>query len=300
MSTAPLTIPYFRDPKELPAPLPTSLEILASNDILTGNEPWASRKVVRVGDHFIAKYSKCNDPIEGANLLFLEQNNLLGFAPRLYAMWKEEDGTLFLVMERLRGNTLESLWPTLQEPDKISILAQLKLIIMRIRNLPHQGFFGAVDRSHLPDHLFYSPKYPAHISGPFTSERALIQGLISRSRLNAQRDERHSYLADFFEEQLVRDLAVDGRAAVFTHCDLQRKNILVEEVKIEGGSDKKQFNISIVDWESSGWYPAYWEYFVAFISLKWDDDWCSKVADVLDIWPAEAAMMKLIYQDLWL
>lgn len=168
-----IQLPYFRNPKELPAPLPTTSEILASNDILKGTEVWATRKVVGVGEHFVVKYSPTNDQIEGENLLFLEQNNLKGFAPRLYAMWKEADGTLFLVMERIRGDTLESLWPTLQEPDKECILAKMRAILTQIHMIPHQGFFGSVDQSHMPHHLFYWPNYPAHISGPFATEQAL-------------------------------------------------------------------------------------------------------------------------------
>ncbi|TAQ87983.1 hypothetical protein B7494_g3664 [Chlorociboria aeruginascens] len=289
---------YFRNLEDLPAPLPTTSEILASNDIIKGIETWATRKVVGVGKYFIAKYSQSNDQIEGENLLFLERNNLQGFAPRLYAMWKEVDGTLFLVMERLYGNTLESLWPTLQESDKDHILAKTRDILLQIRDIPHQGFFGSVNKSHMPHHLFYWPNYPNNISGPFTTEQALIQGLIQKSRVNAQDNRRHSYLADFFQEQLTGNLVVDGRMPVFTHSDLQRKNILVEEIK--GDQNRKEFHISLVDWESAGWYPIYWEYFAAFLSLKWDDNWCSKVAKIIDTWPAEAAMMKMIYQDLWL
>ncbi|KAL3427485.1 hypothetical protein PVAG01_00994 [Phlyctema vagabunda] len=275
MTTTPLNIQYFRNFEALPAPLPTTSEILASDEIIKGTEPWATRKVVGVGRHYVAKYSRSNEQIEGENLLFLERNNLR-FAPLLYAMWKEDDGTVFLIMERLPGQTLESLWPTLQDPEK------------------------DLDKSYLPHYLFYWPKYPTHVSGPYTTERALVQGLISKSRLNAQNNKRHSYLADFYESQLVRDLVVEGRMPVFTHSDLQRKNILVEEVEGESAQDEKQFHVSLVDWESAGWYPVYWEYFAAFLGLKWNDDWCSKVGDVVDIWPAEAAMMKLIHQDLWL
>jgi hypothetical protein len=78
------------------------------------------------------------------------------------------------------------------------------------------------------------------------------------------------------------------------------KNILVEEAEVELAQDGKHFHVSLVDWESAGWYPAYWEYFAPFIALKWNDDWCSKVGDVIDGWPAEVAMMKMTYQDLWL
>jgi len=37
---------------------------------------------------------------------------------------------------------------------------------------------------------------------------------------------------------------------VFTHGDLSASNVLVEGDKITG----------IIDWETSGWYPQYWEY----------------------------------------
>ncbi|TVY13567.1 hypothetical protein LARI1_G007607 [Lachnellula arida] len=297
--TTPQELPYFRDSEDLPAPLPTKSEILASTNILTGSEPWAYRKVVAVSEFYIAKYGPSNDQIEGENLLFLEKHDFRGVAPRLYAMWREDDGTLFIVMERLPGETLQSLWPALEEADKSCILAKTRELLSRVRDVPHEGFFGAIDGSHLPYLLFYWPNYPAHVSGPFTTERDMIKGFAAKSRLEAQNNGRISYLADFYEEQLMGSLAVEGREPVFTHCDLQRKNILVEVV--EGTADnEKDFRVSLVDWESAGWYPVYWEYFVAFISLKWDDDWCSKFVQAVDSWPAEAAMMKIVYHDLWL
>ncbi|TVY39517.1 hypothetical protein LSUB1_G003957 [Lachnellula subtilissima] len=297
--TALLKLPYFRDSKDLPAPLPTKSEILASTNILKGNEPWAFRKVVVVNEVLIAKYGQAKGQIEGENLLFFEENKFRGVAPRLYAMWKEDDGIQFIIMERLGGEMLEKLWPALEEADKTRLLAKTRELLSRIRELPHQGFFGAVDGTHLSHHLFYWSKYPAHVSGPFSNEVDLIKGFAAKSRLNAEDNDRISYVADFCEEQLMGSLAVVGRAPVFTHCDLQRKNILVEVV--EGTAEnEKDFRVSLVDWESAGWYPVYWEYFVAFISLKWDDDWCSKFVQAVDAWPAEAAMMKIVYQDLWL
>ncbi|KAH8812631.1 kinase-like domain-containing protein [Xylogone sp. PMI_703] len=271
---------YLRNAEDLPAPLPTTSEILASDDIIKGTEGWATRKVVGVGKHFIAKYSRSNDQIESENLLFLERNNFS----------READGTLFLVMERLQGDTLDSLWPTLQGSDKDLILSKIRAILTQIRSLPHQG--------HMPHHLFYWPEYPNDISGPFSSEQACIQSLILKSRLNAQDNKRYSHLADFFEEQLADRLVVDDRMPVFTHSDLQRKNVLVKGLK--DGENGKEFHVSLIDWESAGWYPVYWEYFAAFLAFKWNDDWCSKVAKAVDPWPAEAAMMKMIYQDLWL
>lgn len=72
----------------------------------------------------------------------------------------------------------------------------------------------------------------------------------------------HSYLADFFEQQLMPSLVVESRPPIFIHSDFQQKNILVQEVERFKG--QKDFHISLVDWESASWYPVYWEYSAAF------------------------------------
>lgn len=42
----------------------------------------------------------------------------------------------------------------------------------------------------------------------------------------------------------------DGHEIVFTHGDLRRRNILVENGRIT----------AILDWEYAGWYPEWWQY----------------------------------------
>jgi hypothetical protein len=291
--------PYFRPSDELPAALPTISQIRTSKEILKGAEAHAARKVVGVGGHFIVKYSRHNDQIEGQNLFFFKRNNIKGVVPRFYAMWKEPDDTLVVVMERPPGVTLESLWSSLAKNDKDKILLHTRFIMEKVRAISPPDFFGSVDRKHMPHYLFYWPKYPANISGPYASERDLIQGLVLKSRANAQDNGREAYLADFFEKQLLGALAKGDRSPVFTHSDLQRKNVLVDEIS-GSHDDEKEFRVSLVDWESAGWYPVYWEYFAAFLAFQWDDDWCSEITQVIEAWPAETAMLKMIHQDLWM
>ncbi|KAF1345142.1 hypothetical protein BDV97DRAFT_42125 [Delphinella strobiligena] len=215
-----LRLPYQREEKYLPAPIPSVEEIRSSTRFLKKAQFSHDRKVVRVGDHFVAKYGLYNDVIEGENLLFVEQNLDIP-APKLYAMWKESDGTLYVVMDYIPGNSLESLWPDLNTTDKTCIISKVRAILDQMRALPSPGFFGSVTKSHMPDHVFYWPDYPAQTCGPFQSERKLVMGLISKSRLIAEMNERSSYLADFFENQLMQDLVKPARASIFTHADLR-------------------------------------------------------------------------------
>lgn len=57
---------------------------------------------------------------------------------------------------------------------------------------------------------------------------------------------------------------------VFTHADLNLRNILVDgNGKISG----------IVDWECAGWYPEYWEYTKAHFSARYNVRWTADVFD---------------------
>ncbi|KAF7563112.1 hypothetical protein G7046_g998 [Stylonectria norvegica] len=50
-----------------------------------------------------------------------------------------------------------------------------------------------------------------------------------------------------------------GHKIMFTHADLNFRNILVDEVDLEDGTRGWRVK-GIVDWEFSGYYPEYWEY----------------------------------------
>lgn len=54
-----------------------------------------------------------------------------------------------------------------------------------------------------------------------------------------------------------------------------------------------------LDWEKAGWYPSYWEYCLAICSLRWDNDWCLWVNQVLEPFVAEAAWIQALHLELW-
>ncbi|POR32239.1 Uncharacterized protein TPAR_07550 [Tolypocladium paradoxum] len=54
-----------------------------------------------------------------------------------------------------------------------------------------------------------------------------------------------------------------GHKIVFTHGDLNMRNVLVRDGRLSG----------IVDWENAGWYPEYWEYTKAHYITKLKRRW---------------------------
>ncbi|KAI0532884.1 hypothetical protein GGR58DRAFT_517372 [Xylaria digitata] len=50
--------------------------------------------------------------------------------------------------------------------------------------------------------------------------------------------------------------------------------------------------------EDAGWYPSYWEYAACFVDFEWFDDWPEKIECIVDPYPLESAMLRLVRQDL--
>ena len=69
----------------------------------------------------------------------------------------------------------------------------------------------------------------------------------------------------------------------FTHGDLSSLNIIVRGQEIVG----------IVDWETAGWYPAYWEYTSACQVNPQNSFWRNEIEKFLDPRPTELTMERL-------
>lgn len=57
--------------------------------------------------------------------------------------------------------------------------------------------------------------------------------------------------------------ALPSHDTVLTHSDLTPRNIIVQGGKV----------VAILDWELSGFYPAYWEYVKACYRPDWSSVW---------------------------
>lgn len=186
---------------------------------------------------------------------------------------------------------------------------QLRPIFKQIRSisLPH-NFIGGVCGGSIPDPIFRTETPDASINGPFKTVEEVALALALASRNNWEQTERRGWLPNFFSRHLVTALKDHG--VTFTHGDLHMRNILVEKVLIEPnsastgvraaeGNQRWSYQVrGIVDWESAGWYPAYWEYASAIARFQSESDWPESVDKIIKPYPLEFSMFLLILQDL--
>lgn len=289
------SLSYYREQIHLPGPLPSLDEIeSATRTLPTIRNPDCNGRIVVIRDLYVVKYGAHVYENEGHTLLFLERCPSVP-VPRLYAMYRDS-GKLYIVMQLMPGTELEGLWPSLSEIEKSSIAGQLRSIFQEIRSLPSPGFYGSVARGPLQHRYFLTSDQNRSINGPFETETDFGLALSLRSRLNWEFNDRHGWISDFFARNLPSSL--NGHQSTFTHSDLYRKNILIQQTADPSSKEKHYTIAAIVDWESAGWYPAYWEYAASFALFIWVDDWPEKFEKIVDPWPLEAAMIRFVHQDI--
>jgi serine/threonine protein kinase len=305
----PSQLPYYADPATLPAALPTEAQVRNSKDILSD---CIGVKVVRVGQHFVVKYGGILDEIEAQNMIFVRKKTKIP-VPKVYAIFRSADKTkLFIVMEHIRGSTLLSTWPALSDPQKVLVLTKLRSYMSQLRSIPSPGYYGSIGKRHMPDTLFWTgagANRNSAINGPFDREEDLNEALVKKSMLIDSDNGRPPHKGEFYRRSL--PAIFHGHKPVFTHGDFQRKNILVHKssslsasagavtATSNGNPPPKDLEVTILDWGTSGWYPTYWEYCLASLSFRFDDDWPRRVEDVLKPYRAEYAWMQILSNDLW-
>ncbi|KAF5228877.1 hypothetical protein FAUST_10779 [Fusarium austroamericanum] len=217
---APIALPYYCTDK-LPSPLPTTEEIHnAQVKLSSRREVWERSGVCSIREDII-KYGENIGENEGIALLFLEKNHVL--APRLYAMYREEtSGHLYLIMERLAGYDLESLWPSLNPQDKSSIATQLRSILTQIRSISPPSLFGGVCGGGIPSTVFETDVPDTRINGPFrtSSEVASAMSLVLQNNGGG-------WMTDYLCRHIPTILG--DFPVTFTHGDIHMGNIMVEK-----------------------------------------------------------------------
>lgn len=198
------------------------------------------------------KYGEFVDLSEAATLEYIWLHTSIP-VPKVYCAF-QRCGKTYILMKRIKGHKLARGWYERSEESKAAILAQLQAMVDEMRSIksPYGSAVANVDGGSLYDMRLpgCGLSYPKRTSirfGPFKDIPAFHRWL-----------RRAAYLIDGRNKQEVNELIAahdntNWGLPVFTHGDLSSLKILVSGEKVTG----------IIDWETAGWYPSYWEYVTA-------------------------------------
>ncbi|KAI0410623.1 kinase-like protein [Xylaria grammica] len=193
--------------------------------------------------------------------------------PRVYCAFSHR-GRVYIVMERIDGVNVGRGWVRRSEESQRAILAQLRGMVEQLRRVqPPVNTRGV---SNISGGAIYDPRLPTRsLWGPFSCIDDFHAHLRDNIPLDMDPSDTPADLLELlaFHKQSFTDTRL-------THGDLSSSNILVKGDKIVG----------IVDWETAGWFPLYWEYVSAWNVNPQNEFWQQEVDKFLEPMPYELRM----------
>jgi len=210
----------------------------------------SDRAAWSLGPKYILKERSDKPPsFEARNLRFLKENTTIP-VPTVVLDYSSED-RYYIQTERVPGETLETAWATLSATEKVLIAKQTAEFLLQLRRLQSPKMQSLGEQPLYSAFLFQGDYGQPH--GPLSSDDELwavwapaLKGLPAKalSRL--------------------RERLPSSAPYTFTHGDLFLGNIIIEGGNLAG----------IIDWESSGYFPVWWEFACAGIGLgEADKEW---------------------------
>jgi hypothetical protein len=226
--------------------------------------------VLFLSERICVKYGESMTLSEASTLQFIARNTSIP-VPRVICSFTYK-GCTYLVMERIRGDMIGRRWSYRTAESKAKILSQLKDFVSEMRRIPPPNLqVSNIDGGMLYDGRIYGPSQ----IGPFKSIQDFHYYLRGGLGANPNIPEDVSKLIAW----------QDGpwSTPVLTHGDLSSLNVLARGDEVVG----------IVDWETAGWYPPYWEYTTASQVNPRNPFWKEEIDKFLDPMPRDLAMEKI-------
>ncbi|KAE8371337.1 kinase-like protein [Aspergillus bertholletiae] len=160
---------------------------------------------------------------------------------------------LYLELGYINGIDLQAAWlgGCLSQDQKRHIITEVSGYINQLRSLepPCKGIVSSADLEACHYHRIGSSTF-----GPF-NEHAEFHSFLRR----------HIRIEDSTQvfSKEVTDCHSRWYRSCFTHADLCPRNIIVDNGKVA----------AVIDWESGGWYPEYWEYTKPHVSQIEMPEW---------------------------
>ncbi|KAI9700032.1 MAG: hypothetical protein M1836_002566 [Candelina mexicana] len=227
-----------------------------------------SGSVLLISKQICIKYGRLVNLSEASTMRFISQHTSIP-VPKVICAFTYHSGT-YIVMERIDGDMVGRGWFNRNAESQTKVLSQLRRMIQEMRSLsPPQGQgVTNVDGGPLFDGRLPGPSL---WFGPFSSIKDFHRHLRGGFEPNPKNSPEINKLIDLYGGHW---------PLVFTHGDLSSQNILVRGDKIVG----------IIDWETAGWFPAYWEYTTACQVNPQNSFWRDEIDRFLEPQQKELAM----------
>ncbi|KAI4145800.1 MAG: hypothetical protein LQ341_002261 [Variospora aurantia] len=209
-----------------------------------------------------------------ATLRFIAQHTSIP-VPKVYCAF-EHKGRVYVVMEFIRAPMVAQGWRSRSPESRAKIHQQLRRMIDELRSIPSPKHLGVANVAGGP---LFDPRLPGKslTFGPFKDTA-----------------EFHLHIREGWDQERCSTLALDRQGEIqelikqhegswplrFTHGDLSSLNILARGDEVVG----------IVDWDTAGWYPSYWEYTTAWHVNPYNEFWQDEVDNFLEPMPEALAM----------
>ncbi|KAI1496975.1 kinase-like domain-containing protein [Biscogniauxia marginata] len=207
---------------------------------------------------FCIKRSPFENLIEAHTVRFLSQHTSIP-VPKVYCAFTYR-GQAYTVMERIDGARAGQGWVRRSAESKEKILDQLRSIVEKIRAVSPPDGVGV-------SNLLGGPIYDGRLSGePLRGPFSTVEDFHKSLRDGMELDDHYNVLPSDLQELVTFHKQTFSRP-VLTHGDLSSLNVLVRGDKVVG----------IIDWDTSGWFPPYWEYTCAYNVNPYNEFWRQEV-----------------------
>lgn len=217
------------------------------------------------------KYGSRIDLLEAQSMIFIARYTSVP-VPAVHFAFTHNKCT-YILMQRIHGQPVGINWQRRSDASRVKILNSLKDVVLEMRELQTHVNIDVI--CSVNGGSLYDPRLPtiSRRFGPFDSVQGFHDYL--RNGLNTHSDEGVAKLISMHSQ--------GWDAPTFTHGDLSSLNILVRGDVIVG----------IIDWETAGWYPSYWEYTTACRTNPQNLFWRDEIDNFLEPYPDALTMEHL-------
>lgn len=168
-------------------------------------------------------------------------------------------------MEHMPGKTLREAWPSLDGEAKKKVCRDTWALVEKLREIPRPetddgAFYLAADGTSKIIQTLLGDEHDTH--------PAMKNDEDLRTRI-WERYVKNNGLS-YPEGKGVYEMLPRSDVSVFTHGDIHPRNILVEQDTEKGSGVRIT---GLVDFESAGFYPDYWEYSEMMACGRKDAEW---------------------------